>query len=239
MQLARAVIVDTETTGLDEPQVIELAFSRPFTWAEELVSDDYGWERYKPSKPITPGAMAAHNIIEADLETYGPSPHSHFFDAEYLIGHNVDYDWKVLGSQPNIKRICTLELARLLYEDTDSHSLRALMYYFYEPVPARNLAKNAHSAAHDCGMTFLALREIMTDYVKGGGTLTSWEDLWRASEDARIPRRLTFGKHGPKDGKPGLLYSEAPGDYLDWMLKQDFDEYTLTAARRALRARGM
>ena len=32
-------------------------------------------------------------------------------DAEYIIGHNVDFDWKALG-QPNVKRICTQALAR-------------------------------------------------------------------------------------------------------------------------------
>lgn len=238
MQLARAVIVDTETTGLDDPEVIELAYTRPFTWAEELVASDYTKARFRPSKPITPGAMAAHNIIEADLVNEPPWPGSHAFDVEYLIGHNVDFDWKALGSQPNIKRICTLELARLLYEDADSHSLRALMYYFYEAEDARNLAKNAHSADHDCGMTHLVLKEIILDYGRRGGTLTSLEDLWRLSEDARIPRRLTFGKHGPKDGQPGLRYDEAPRDYLEWMLKQDMDPYVLTAARRALTAKG-
>jgi len=228
MQQARAVIVDTETTGLDEPQVIELGYSRAFTWGEELTSGAYAVQRFKPSKPIAPGAMAAHHIIEADLADCRPSPAQHAFDADYLIGHNVDFDWKVLGSQPGIRRICTLALARFLYEDADSHSLGALMYYFYEPADARNLAKSAHSASHDCGLTFLLLKEILHDMPE----VSSFYDLWERSEEARIPRRLTFGKYGPKDGKPGMLYTDVPTDYLDWMLKQSMEPEVITAARR-------
>ena len=41
---------------------------------------------------------------------------------EYLVGHNVDYDWKVIG-QPEIKRICMLALCRSFFPALDSHSI--------------------------------------------------------------------------------------------------------------------
>jgi exodeoxyribonuclease X len=232
--MTKAVMVDCETTGLDEPEVIQLAFSRSFAWGEEPTAEDYSVLLFKPSKPITPGAKAAHHIIEADLETHSAWPGKFYFPVEYMIGHNVDFDWKALGSQPGVKRICTLALATALYEDTDSHSLTALMYYLFEAEDARKLARTAHSAHADVQMTWLLLKELMRD---SGRTLSSLEDLWRLSEDARIPRRLSFGKHGPQDGRPGLLYSEVPTDYLDWMVKQQMEPYVLEAARRELRAR--
>src|SRR2546430_7251562 len=86
-------------------------------------------------------------------------------------------------------------------------------------------------------MNWLLLKELISDAQKAGNTLASFGDLWRLSEDARIPRRLSFGKYGPKDGKPGMLYSEVDIGYLEWMLKQDFGEYEALAAKRELERR--
>src|SRR2546430_10991643 len=43
-------------------------------------------------------------------------------------------------------------------------------------------------------MNWLLLKELISDAQKAGNTLASFGDLWRLSEDARIPRRLSFGK---------------------------------------------
>lgn len=47
---------------------------------------------------------------------------------DYIIGHNVDFDWGVIG-KPEVKRNCTLALARKLWPDLDSHNQSALMHY--------------------------------------------------------------------------------------------------------------
>jgi len=239
MPLGRAILADVETTGLDEPDVIQLAYSKPFTWGEEITVHDYTVKMFKPRKLISPGAKAAHHIIEADLADCPPWSGSYYLDAEYLIGHGIDFDWKVLGEQPLVKRICTLALSRMLYDDeTDSHSLSALMYCLYDDTEARAMAMHAHQAAQDVQMTWLLFKELISD-AQVTWPLAGFEDLWRLSEQARIPRRLSFGKYGPKDGKRGLLYSEVDSGYLEWMLKQDFDEYTVLAATRELKARGI
>src|SRR5437773_8093810 len=111
MPLSRAMLVDTETTGLDEPHVIQLAHSKPFLWSEEITAGDYTVRMFKPGKPISTGAKAAHHIIEADLTDHPSWSGSYYLDAEYLIGHNIDFDWQALGEQPLVKRICTLALA--------------------------------------------------------------------------------------------------------------------------------
>ena len=237
MPNGRAVILDCETTGLDEPQVIQLAHSRPFLWGEEITSADYTVKRFCPTKPICTGAKAAHHIIEADLVESPEWSGSYRLDADYMIGHGIDFDWKALGEQPQVKRICTLALSRVLYDDADSHSLSALMYRLYEDHEARQMARHAHDAAADVQMNWLLLKELISDAQKAGNTLASFGDLWRLSEDARIPRRVTFGKFGPKDGKPGALYSEVDAGYLEWMLKQDFGVYEALAAKRELERR--
>jgi exodeoxyribonuclease X len=247
MPIARAVLADVETTGFDEPDVIQLAFSKPFTWAQEITAEDYTVLNFQPGKPITNGAKAAHHIIEADLTDCPRWPGSYPLDADYLIGHNIDFDWKALGSQSGVRRICTLALARLLYEErTDSCALSALMYFLYEDKEARAMAKAAHGAQADLQMNWLLLKEIITDYNTRGPLeqssrplLSSFEDLWRLSEEARLPRRMSFGKLGPKDGNPGMLcvdvYRSDPS-YYHWLMKDcDIvrdDPYLREALRR-------
>jgi exodeoxyribonuclease X len=134
-------------------------------------------------------------------------------DCEYMIGHNVDFDWSAIGS-PDIKRVCTLALSRRLWPDLDSHNQSALLYYL-ERASARELLKNAHSAGADVMICSLILGHICRQL--GVGTV---EDLWKESELARIPKVMPFGKH------KGQLLKDVPSDYRDWLLNQtDIDPY--------------
>lgn len=38
----------------------------------------------------------------------------------------------------------------------------------------------------------------------------------------QVDMRMPFGKHGPKDGKPGTLICDLPDSYLIWILDQDW-----------------
>jgi exodeoxyribonuclease X len=215
-----ALIIDTETTGLDEPQVIQLALMGPmrvYAPPDEAIQ----CLSFKPSKPISLGAMATHHIIEADLVDAAPWPGSWSppVGAEYLVGHNVDFDWKAIGS-PHVARICTLALARSLWPDVESHSLGALTYYFTDHREARDLLRGAHDAARDVELCCRVLVQAMHKLP----TVSNWHDLWIASEKARVPQRFSFGKYGPKDGKPGRLISEVrklDSGYIRWCLGVD------------------
>jgi exodeoxyribonuclease X len=164
--------------------------------------------------------MATHHIIESDLKD-SPAWSDQVvsfrsMSAGYLVGHNIDFDWKAIGS-PDIKRICTLALARSVFPDLDSHSLSALTYHQYPHGMARELLKNAHSAGADVDLTYRLLY-FLYDAV---GRPATWEELWRISEKARIPTRFSFGKYGPKDGKKGALISEvlrSDRGYVKWCL---------------------
>ena len=237
-----AIILDCETTGIDEPDVIQLAWlplvsswepgqknlCLPGTGPGER-GGVYAW---RPRKPITFGAMAAHHIIPEDLKDEPEWPGRWELPpaTDYLVGPSVDYDWKAIGSPP-VRRICTLAIARKLWPEVDSHSLSALVYYLMESrEAARNVLKGAHSAMTDAGLChFLLTREL-----ERMPLITTWERLWAASERARIPDRMPLGKYGPKNGQPGMLIEElrrADPDYVSWCVRQDFDPYLLKALR--------
>lgn len=210
-----AFIIDTETTDAgDAPEVIQLAIMGPM--ATPLSEAPTATFLYKPSKPISIGAMATHNIIAEDLE--GSPPWAGYTlpaDCSYIVGHAIDFDWKVTGS-PNVKRICTLALARSIWPDIDSHKLTALMYHIYPHALARDLVKSAHDAAADvrlCNRLLFMLFDVI-------GEPESWDALWRISEEARIPKIFSFGKF---KGELIADIKRTDRSYINWCLSGKCD----------------
>lgn len=218
-----AYIFDTETTGIVDPVVIEAAWMKLDTPFNLHVLDGFE-KRYNPGKAIDLGAMATHHIMDEDLLDCPPA--SDFAlpaDCRYLIGHNIDFDWKVIG-EPPVKRICTLALCRRFFPEADSHTQTAMIYLF-ERARARELVRNAHSALADVQNCRTVLRHVLAK----AGTVTetvTWEFIWSLSEAARIPTVMTFGKH------KGMQIDQLPSDYKLWLLRQaDLDPYLLKALR--------
>lgn len=235
-----AIILDTETTGVDAPDVIQLVWSQlvpsfestpPRLYVDPMHMSPW-W--FRPRKPISLGAMAVHHIIDEDVQTCDEWPGAWPLPegTEYLIGHNIDFDWQAIGSPP-VRRICTLALARKLWPTIDSHSLGAMTYYLKPHAQARELLRSQHSAVTDVGLCHdLLLAELALM-----PAITSWERVWAASEKARVPTHFTFGKYGPENGQPGVAIAEVrrmdPG-YIDWCLTkcdQCKDEYWQRALR--------
>lgn len=205
-----ALLFDTETTGTRNPQVIEAAWLMLDSPSSLHILETFE-ARYCPSEKISLGALATHHIYDEELQ--GCAPHTEFRlpdNAQYIIGHNIDYDWQVSGS-PDIKRICTLALSRRYFPGLDSHSQSALMYHI-DRTGARERLKNAHSALADVHNCLLLLQTLIQ---KIETPITTWEALWLLSEQARIPTIMPFGKHR------GMPISELPPDYKAWLLRQD------------------
>lgn len=213
-----ALVLDTETTGQEEPEVVEVAW-KSFRDPTDLSPEDFFHQCYKPLNPILLGAKAVHHITEKDVRDCPPSSSFHLPEGvEYIVGHNIDYDWKAIG-QPDVRRIDTLAMARATWPDLDSHSLGALIYYLF-PAQARKLLQDAHSAMVDVHNT-IALLEVILLHT---GVFDDWKQLWTFSEQCRLPRRMPFGKH------KGEMLKDVPRSYRQWLFKQPaIDPYLLKA----------
>lgn len=221
-----AYIFDSETTGLNDPHLIEAAWLQLESISSLAVTADF-LQRYKPGKPIELSALATSHILDEELA--GFHPHTDFNlpnDVEYLIGHNVDYDWRVIG-EPDVKRICTRALSSKLWPDADSHTQSAMIYLHYR-AEATGLLRNAHAALDDVKNCRLLLVKILDQLAaERGRPVSDWEELWQVSEDARIPTIIGFGKH------KGAAFADLPSDYRRWLLNQpDLDQFVRKALLR-------
>lgn len=217
------IIFDTETTGINEPAVVEAAWIQIHDPYSLAVMESFA-QRYNPGKPIELGALATHHILDEEVADCPPaSEFSLPAGTKYLIGHNVDYDWKVIG-EPDVKRICTLALCRHLFPEADSHTQSAMIYLF-ERDSARQRLRNAHSAMDDV-MNCRVVLDYALNKLGGVTNETTWEEIWQASEKARIPTVMNFGKH------KGMAIKDVPSDYKAWLLRQpDVDPYLVKAIK--------
>ena len=211
--MPHAIIFDTEATDINQPVIVEAAWVALNNVSPFQLGDTFH-QRYNPGKPISLGALATHHILDEELIDCPPAssfqlPH----DLEYLIGHNIDFDWQAIG-QPDVKRICTLALSRKAWPELDAHNQSALLYYL-ERSNARERLRNAHSADADVQICATILLHICSAL-----SITSIEALWMASESARLPRHMPLGQH------KGVALTEVPGDYVRWLLdQQNIDPY--------------
>jgi exodeoxyribonuclease X len=211
--MSKTIIFDTEATDIKQPVLIEAAWVELVSIAPFTVANPFE-QRYDPGKPISLGALATHHIMDEELVN---CPQAASFalpgNVAYLVGHNVDFDWDVIG-RPEVKRICTLALARKLWPDLDSHNQSALLYYL-ERATAREQLRNAHSALIDVGICARILDHICQQL-----GIQTIEDLYAESEKSRTPTAMPFGKH------KGMLLADIPKDYKKWLLnQQDIDPF--------------
>ncbi|MCW8040899.1 MULTISPECIES: DUF3820 family protein [Acinetobacter] len=218
----QAIILDTETHTLNG-QPIEIAYA-PIQISDHKITLDKSQlfdQLYSVDEPISFAAMAVHHILESDLEN---KPHYTTFklpeDTLYIIGHNIDYDIRALEKcgvdSTRIKAICTLALARLVWPNAEAHNISALIYMISKgSEKAREMIRKAHRADMDIILTANILMHIV-HHLK----INSIEELYAASEDARIPRSINFGKHR------GTAIADLPADYVQWLMRQeDLDPY--------------
>jgi exodeoxyribonuclease X len=212
--------IDTETTGIDEPEVIELAI---ITGVNEYV------ERFLPQKAIDLGAIAVHGILPEDLADCRPSSFatSRVNQYDFVVGHNIDFDLGALHTDISVGGVDFLGIARTLYPDLASHKLGALFLHLAGATRSNvDRLKSAHSALTDT--------QILRDCWEIAALHPKWpqldriEDLFAWSEHCKIPTKMGFGKH---KGKP---ISEVDYGYVKWYRSQpDPDRYYLKAFKLA------
>ena len=213
----QAIILDTETHTLNGLP-IEIAYAPIEIENAKLILDKSQLfdQLYQVGQPISYAAMAVHHILESDLVD---QPQYTEFQLPpstvYIIGHNVDYDIAAIArcgvDTTQLKPICTLALARRVWENADAHNISALIYQITKgSAKAREMLKGAHRADADIILTANILMHIIHHL-----NIKSIEQLYLASEEARIPKSITFGKH------KGTAIAELPKDYIQWLLRQD------------------
>ncbi len=227
----QAIILDTETHKLNG-YPIEIAYA-PIQIENGKLSLDRSQifdQLYSiGDEKISYASMAVHHILESDIE--GKPNFSSFElpnETQYIIGHNIDYDIRAIEqcgvNTQNIKAICTLALARVVWPNVEAHNLSALIYMISKgSEKAREMLRGAHRADADIILTANILMHIIYQL-----KIQTIEELFEASEDARIPRSITFGKHR------GTAISDLPPDYVQWLLRQeDLDPYLRKALENA------
>lgn len=235
-----AMIIDFEATDVSrEAEATQMGW-RKIEFKDGILSykilnkhSGSGWFYCKPDRAISFGAMAVSHIMPNDV-AYTPNHKDIVPDflpkgEAYIIGHNVDFDIQVAANAgvdvSQYKRICTQALARRLLPELDSHSLGALTYAI-NPDLARQYCRNAHDAGWDVTFTLWLLEHLCEL-----GNITSMEQLYLASEEARIPLTFTFGKH---KGKAISDVARQDKGYLHWLIRNSEDSYLLTALKNAL-----
>lgn len=227
----QAIILDTETHNLNGLP-IEIAYAPiqidhgKLSLDRELIFD----QLYSiGDEKISYASMAVHHILESDLID---QPNFSTFtlpkETTYIIGHNIDYDIRAIQQcgvdTSHIKAICTLALARLVWPNAEAHNISALIYMISKgSEKARDMLKGAHRADADIILTANILMHIVYQL-----KIQNIEELFEASEDARIPRSINFGKHR------GTAIVDLPADYVQWLLRQeDLDPYLRKALENA------
>jgi exodeoxyribonuclease X len=197
-----AFILDTETDAKTDPRPLQVAYI-------DLASGAVFNKKYSTGRKICRATMAVHHISDedvADCPRFNLDELPHF---DYMIGHNIDYDWRVIG-EPEVKRICTYALSKTHFPEFTGQSLGSCVYHLLPADEARALTKEAHDALADCQANQV-LYEAICARLKIDPL--DFEKVYKASEKARIPKVMPFGKHR------GELIENLPLGYLDWAVK--------------------
>lgn len=177
----KAIILDTETTGFKAPQPIEVGYltiRELDQYPDGILKATHGTyqQRFKPTKAIDPGATEVHGIYYKDLKDcprFTLAALEIPETVEYLVCHNVSYDFRVLGKPEGFRKICTVKLAKLLWPELETHGLANVIENFF-PAIADQLTVNAHGALVDAKLCLLIIAQALEQY-----ELSSWEELYQ------------------------------------------------------------
>ncbi|MBE0442654.1 MAG: putative quorum-sensing-regulated virulence factor [Psychrobacter sp.] len=196
-----ALIIDTETDQGRDPRPIQVATIN--------VATGFEWMQYFNSgRSISPVVIKVHGITDADVAGYERFDLDKFELPAYLIGHNVRFDWRVIG-QPSAKLICTVRLARVAFPEWRAYGQSKCIEQLLGKGEASSMTIAAHDALGDVRMCFLLYKACCkrleiepTDFA-----------LAHAISNKATPvSKMPFGKH---KGKP---IKDVPISYVKWMI---------------------
>ena len=225
-------VVDTETTGIDDPaEVVEIG------WTDVRLFPD-GWqiERGPESVLVNPGmpigfpAMAVHHITEDECR-FGADPdeirREVVAGADIICAHNWQFDSRFLKTR--LPAICTFKAARVIWPDLQSHSNGSIRYELGLVAHDDPRSHPSHRAGPDTWVAAHILLKLLKTH-----TVEQLLDI--SANPIRLLRFPGGNKHR------GKLFSEIASvdpSYLRWVIeKSEFGEDVKFSAEAALREAG-
>lgn len=237
----KAYIYDTETTGLGEgakviqQSAIEFGFQDGQLW-------NYGQltEYYDHGIESDFGALAVHGLDLASLRSKYNALAGDTFNLSHvapeikvMCGHNIRFDYEMVGSPPGMQLIDTLKICQYLFPDAGSHSLSAMALqaandYLGDFPRMLEALKSAHDAAQDVLINFDVLRWLcgITKVESLDQLIFMYNNTWR------YPVKFSFGKH---KGRHISEVVKSDRGYAAWCMRQpDMDPDVLEVIKRNL-----
>lgn len=198
---ATALIIDTETDQGRDPRPIQVATIN--------VATGFEWMKYFNSgRPISPIVIKVHGITDADVAGLERFELAQFELPEYLIGHNVRFDWRVIG-RPSTKLICTVRLARMAFPEWRYYGQSKCIEQLLGKGEASQMTIAAHDALGDARMCYLLYKACCERFEIEP---TDFAAAHAIANTAQPISKMPFGKY------KGKLIKEVPIGYVKWML---------------------
>lgn len=232
-------VIDYETTDKD-PKVchpVELAI---LPWDGRFISTFI-----KPPIPIPPETSAIHHITDADVADAKDLETVHGLfkellesceDVPILVAHNAAYEQAIFKNLTEVSWLCTYKAALRVFPDAPNHKNETLRYWLGLSNLGRGYPQNAHSALHDCMVTYEILLYLCGKMVETKQVSSNHEALQLMIQWTKeLPQlsKMPFGKHA------GTKWNLIPADYLVWVVKQAgaMDEAVVSCANKELQRR--
>lgn len=200
-ELTTALIIDTETDQGSDPRPIQVATIN--------VATGFEWMKYFNSgRTISPIVIKVHGITDEDVAECERFDLEQFELPEYLIGHNVRFDWRVIG-KPSAKLICTVRLARAAFPEWRYYGQSKCIEQLLGVDAASTMTIAAHDALGDARMCYLLYKACCERLQIAP---TDFAAAHTISNTASPVGKMPFGKH------KGKLIKDVPMSYVKWML---------------------
>ena len=221
------LFLDTETTGITEGRLIQVAYQARGGAAKSSAADGaMHVEYFKPPVPIEIEAMAVHHITEKHVAAKpvfdGSDTHATLKallanSATVFVAHNAKFDLGVLAREglplaPQGRFICTMKVAQSMY-DLPQYKMQYLRYLW----GIEDDGATAHDAEGDVAILEKVFDHMLADYLKGHDGTDEAAVIDAFAEISRNPtllRRVGFGKYA--DMTFAELAAKDRG-YLEWM----------------------
>lgn len=196
-----ALVIDTETDQGRDPRPIQVATIN--------VATGFEWMKYFNSgRSISPVVIKVHGITNDDVVGLDSFDLDKFELPDYLIGHNVRFDWRVIG-QPATKLICTVRLARVAFPEWRVYGQSKCIEQLLGKDVAGAMTIAAHDALGDARMCYVLYKACCERLQLAP---TDFAAAHKIANTANPVGKMPFGKY------KGRVIKEVPIDYIKWML---------------------